>query len=143
MATKHLVRNWTGSRDSYNAKKRYGFLDPWTKYFVVENDGTIVEYFGENKINNTGGQFLSVKDILETPPAQNKINPYDRFLVGNNENGYKLYEYTTKADGSDFELTITPFDWRYGVRVYSKGLKNFVYFDGTLETYDDVDGGEF
>lgn len=143
MAEKHLVRNWKGARTSYNSIKRYGLLDPWTKYYVVEGDGSISEYFGENRINISTGQFLAVKDILSTPPSNVEINPYDRYLVGNNNDGYNIYEYTPTVSGDTFELSTTPFDWRYGVRVYSQGLKNFVYYNGSLETYDDVDGGEF
>ena len=35
------------------------------------------------------------------------------------------------------------FDWKYGVRVRKEGLKNYVYVDGKLITYDDVDCGLF
>lgn len=143
MSEKHLVKNWRGSRISYNTLKRYSLLDAWTKYYVTEPDGSIVEYFGENRVNISTGQFLAVKDILANPPSNAQINPYDRYLVGNNEDGYNIYEYTPTSSGDTFDLSITPFDWKYGVRVYSHGLKNFVYFDGELKTYDDVDGGEF
>ena len=46
-------------------------------------------------------------------------------------------------DGDFHKWLIKPFDYRYGVRVIEKGLKNYIYVNNTLKTYDDVDCGLF
>ena len=141
---KHLVRNWKGSRGSYNLLKANNMIDPWTKYYVVDNDGfsqSITEYFGLNPINTNNGDFVAVNDILEEEPLE--PNPYDRFLIGDDENGYHIYEYTPIKNSDVLDCSITDFDWKRGVRVRSRGLKCYVYFNGKLITYDDVECGEF
>lgn len=148
MAEKHIVRHWRGKRESYNFLKEVNHLDPWTRYSVIDSASTgtgITEYFGENQIAVETGQILPVSAIVETAIPYYRARPYDRYLVGNDSEGYKIVEYQPRstADG----VVLTPyemdFDWRYGVRVRAEGLKNYVYADGKLITYDDVDCGIF
>lgn len=141
---KHLVKNWRGSRGAYNILKINGVLDPWTKYYVKDTDGTTttyVEYFGENLVHIPTGQLIAVNDVLENEPES--PNPYDRFLVGTDANGYKIYEYTPVKDSEELESHEMEFSWKYGVRILSRGLKSYVYYNGKLTTYDDGDAGSF
>ena len=92
---KHLVKNWKGSRASYNFLKANNAIDAWTKYFVidtVDSATTVTEYFGLNPVSDKCGDFAAVNDIVQEPPLN--LNPYDRFLVGTDATGYKIYEYT-------------------------------------------------
>lgn len=141
---KHLIKHWRGSRENYNLLKSTGLIDFWTLYYVVDTVGTeshIVEYFGNNVINQPTGQVLAVNDLLTQLPSS--ANPYDRFLVGNDVDGYKIYEYTPISGTSELSVSEMNFDWKYGVRILSKGLKNYVYYNSHLKTYDDIDCGEF
>ena len=141
---KHLVKNWKGSRQSYNFLVANNSIDPWTKYYVVDNYGTsqeITEYMGTNLITIPAGDYVAVNDVLSTPPQV--INPYDRFLIGNDSDGYQIYEYTPIKNSNELNCSIIDFDWKHGVRVRSRGLKCYVYYEGHLITYDDVDCGEF
>lgn len=145
MANKHIIKKWKGSRASYNKLKEYSLIDPWTVYYVVDTvagESSITEYVGENIVTVPTGQVLAVKDILEELPTSG-VNPYDRFLIGSDANGYKIYEYTPIKDSFDLEVTQMDFNWKYGVRILSRGLKNYVYYNNKLVTYDDVDCGEF
>lgn len=148
MAEKHIVRHWRGKRESYNFLKSVNRLDPWTRYSVIESGDSanaITEYFGENQISIPTGQLLPVSAIVETAVPDSSARPYDRFLVGTDGNGYKIVEYQPKSttSGVTIEHTEMDFDWKYGVRVRKEGLKNYVYVDGKLVTYDDVDCGLF
>jgi hypothetical protein len=145
MAEKHLVKKWRGKRESYNFLKSVNRLDSWTRYSVIETDGTVVEYFGENQIYQPTGQLLPVSAIVETAPLVSEANPYDRYLVGTDANGYKIVEYQPISTTNGLALVAEEliFDEKYGVRVKAEGLKNFVYVNGTLKTYDDVDCGVF
>lgn len=145
MAQKHLVKHWRGKRSSYNFLQSVNRLDPWTRYSVVETDGSIVEYFGGNIISVPTGQLLPVNSILSGEPSSAVVAPYDRFLVGNDIDGYKVIEYTPIGDDPEdgFAKAELSFDEKYGVRVKNEGLKNFVYTNGHLKTYDDVDCGTF
>jgi hypothetical protein len=62
--------------------------------------------------------------------------------VGRDGLGYRVYECVLD-DENNLKWYIKPFDYRFGVRVQDKGLKNYVYVDGELKTYDDVDCGAF
>lgn len=142
---KHLIRKWKGSRQNYNLLKSSNALDPWTIYYVVDtidNKSTVVEYCGANIITPQTGQPLAVNDLLSELPSSG-INPYDRYLVGTDATGYKIYEYTPIANSDSLSVSNIDFDWKLGVRILSKGLKNYVYYDGKLVTYDDVDCGLF
>lgn len=145
MAEKHRVRNWRGQRASYEFLKSVNRLDPWTRYCVVEADGSLNEYYGENKIYENTGQLLPVNAITAATPTSGSANPYDRYLVGTDANGYKVVEFLPQAtpDGAILVTEELDFDERFGVRVKSEGLKNYVYFSGKLTTYDDVDCGLF
>ena len=148
MAEKHIVRHWRGKRESYNFLKEVNHLDPWTRYSVIDSASTgtgITEYFGENQIAVETGQILPVSAIVATAIPFYRARPYDRYLVGNDNDGYKIVEYQPRSTADGVVLTPyeMPFDWRYGVRVRADGLKNYVYADGHLVTYDDVDCGIF
>lgn len=139
---KHLIKKWKGTRASYNFLLGSAFMDPWTEYNVVETNGTIVRYLGTNIINIPTGQLIPVKDVVSKEPNAIDILPYDRYLVGTDATGYKVIQYTIDPNG-EFCKEELDFDWRYGVRVMSRGLKNYVYYNGKLVSYDDVDAGAF
>jgi hypothetical protein len=149
MAEKHLVKHWRGSRESYNMLKKANRLSTWTKYTVIddnpENDEqTIVEYLGENQVAPLTGQLLPVDSVYETIdaiPEEAKI-PYARFLVGKNGKGYRIVTFTLDAD-NNLCKEVTRFDYRYGVRIKDRMLKNYVYFNSMLRTYDDTNCGEY
>lgn len=141
---KHLVRHWKGSRTNYEFLLKNNALNNWTRYVVIDkiNDEDIItEYYGTNQVSDHTGQLLPVISIIgnisEITPS-----PYDRYLVGNDGAGYNIYEYVIDSENAHRWL-IKPFDYRYGVRVKSEGLKNFVYFENKLFSYDDVNCGEF
>jgi hypothetical protein len=141
---KHLVRHWRGSRANYEFLLKNNAINNWTRYVVIDkinNEDIITEYYGTKQVSDHTGQLLPVisiiGDISEITPS-----PYDRYLVGNDGAGYNIYEYVIDSENAHRWL-IKPFDYRYGVRVKSEGLKNFVYFENKLFSYDDVNCGEF
>jgi hypothetical protein len=142
---KQLVKHWKGTASSYNFLKQNNALSPWTRYVVVdEQSGNVIsEYYGENVISVPAGQLLPVNDIVPDISSipQNK-NPFDRYLVGTNELGYSLVEFQPISGGT-LVMTTTEFNEKYGVRVASRGYKNYIYFNNRLITYDDVDCGTF
>ena len=140
---KHKVRNWRGTRANYELLVQNSAVTPWTRYVVIDTINekeVITEYYGENQVAEATGQLLPVKDIIGSI-SEITPQPYDRYLVGSDGQGYQIYEYV--IDGEFNKWLIKPFDNRYGVRVISKGLKNYVYVNNTLKTYDDVDCGDF
>ena len=140
---KHKVRNWRGTRASYELLVQNSAVTPWTRYVVIDTINekeVITEYYGENQVAEATGQLLPVKDIIGSISDITPL-PYDRYLVGADGKGYQIYEYV--IDGEFNKWLIKPFDNRYGVRVISRGLKNYVYVNNTLKTYDDVDCGDF
>jgi hypothetical protein len=141
---KHLVKHWKGSRANYEFLLKNNAINNWTRYVVIDkinNEDIITEYYGTNQVSDHTGQLLPVISIIgnisEITPS-----PYDRYLVGNDGAGYNIYEYVIDSENAHRWL-IKPFDYRYGVRVKSEGLKNFVYFENKLFSYDDVNCGEF
>lgn len=143
-AERHTVRKWRGTREKYEYLYAHNALDNWTKYVVIDvinGEDVITEYYGANQVSNHTGQLLPVESIIEDI-AEVTATPYSRYLVGSDGVGYDIYEYVIDSEGSH-RWIITEFDYRYGVRVISEGLKNFVYVNGTLKTYDDVDCGLF
>jgi hypothetical protein len=141
---KHKVRKWRGTREKYEFLLKNNALDSWTKYVVIDtinDEEVITEYYGTNQVSNNTGQLLPVisiiGDISEINPS-----PYDRYLVGSDGIGYHVYEYVIDSEGSHRWIVKT-FDYRYGVRVIEEGLKNYVYINGNLISYDDVDCGTF
>lgn len=141
---RHKVRKWRGTREKYEFLLKNNALNSWTKYVVIDTingEEVITEYYGANQVSNQTGQLLPVisiiGDITEVTPS-----PYDRYLVGSDGVGYYIYEYVIDSEGSH-RWIIKKFDYRYGVRVIENGLKNYVYVNGVLRTYDDVDCGEF
>jgi len=151
MAVQHRIRHWRGTIESYNFLKSHNALDDWTLYYVIYSGetagsgGTIVEYFGQNRIHEEPGQLLPVESIVSAAPLN--PNPYDRYLVGEDINGYEVYEYTPEKIQGDTGYTLAcrqlKFDEKYGVRVKDMDLKNYIYVNGRLVTYDDVDCGDF
>lgn len=149
MAEKHIVRFWRGERSKYNFLKDMGALDPWTRYIVIDGDDTITEYFGENVISDNTGQLLPVNDIVSRIPST--AVPGDRYLFGHDKTNTREASYhvvtigVKKDDNGEWAtyLDFQEFDEKYGVRVKSKGLKNYILVDGVLKTYDDVDCGSF
>ena len=140
---KQKVRNWKGTRANYEMLVDNNAVSPWTKYVVIDtinNKEVITEYYGNNQVADATGQLLPVKDIIGNI-SDITPQPYDRYLVGSDGKGYQIYEYV--IDGDFHKWLIKPFDYRYGVRVIENGLKNYVYVNGILKTYDDVDCGSF
>ena len=140
---KQKVRNWRGTRANYEMLVDNNAVSPWIRYVVIDTINgkeVITEYYGNNQVADATGQLLPVKDIIGNI-SDITPQPYDRYLVGSDGKGYQIYEYV--IDGDFHKWLIKPFDYRYGVRVIEDGLKNYVYVNGILKTYDDVDCGSF
>ena len=140
---KQKVRNWRGTRANYEMLVQNSAVSPWTRYVVIDTINgkeVITEYYGQNQVAEATGQLLPVKDIIRNI-SDITPQPYDRYLVGADGQGYQIYEYV--IDGDFHKWLIKPFDYHYGVRVIERGLKNYVYVNNVLKTYDDVDCGSF
>ena len=140
---KQKVRNWRGTRANYEMLVQNSAVSPWTRYVVIDTINgkeVITEYYGQNQVAEATGQLLPVKDIIGSI-SEITPQPYDRYLVGSDGQGYQIYEYV--IEGDFHKWLIKPFDYRYGVRVIERGLKNYVYINNVLKTYDDVDCGSF
>lgn len=141
---KHKVRKWRGTREKYEFLLKNNALNSWTKYVVIDtinNEEVITEYYGTNQVSNNTGQLLPVISIIGDISEINPT-PYDRYLVGSDGVGYCVYEYVIDSEGSHRWIVKT-FDYRYGVRVIEEDLKNYIYINGKLISYDDVDCGTF
>lgn len=141
---KHKVRKWRGTREKYEFLLKNNALNSWTKYVVIDtinNEEVITEYYGTNQVSNNTGQLLPVISIISDISEINPT-PYDRYLVGSDGVGYCVYEYVIDSEGSHRWIVKT-FDYRYGVRVIEEDLKNYIYINGKLISYDDVDCGTF
>lgn len=141
---KHKVRKWRGTREKYEFLLKNNALNSWTKYVVIDtinNEEVITEYYGTNQVSNNTGQLLPVISIIGDISEINPT-PYDRYLVGSDGVGYHVYEYVIDSEGSHRWIVKT-FDYRYGVRVIEEDLKNYIYINGKLISYDDVDCGTF
>ena len=139
----HRVRKWRGPRSAYESIIKGGNIDSWTRYSVIDNingRNVITEYFGENQIAELTGQLLPVINILKSI-SDGVAEPYNRYIVGMDGVGYSIYECILADD--TLRWYIKPFDYRFGVRVIERGLKNYVYINNVLRTYDDIDAGEF
>ena len=140
----HKVRKWRGTREKYEFLLKNNALNSWTKYVVIDtinNEEVITEYYGTNQVSNNTGQLLPVISIIGDISEINPT-PYDRYLVGSDGVGYCVYEYVIDSEGSHRWIVKT-FDYRYGVRVIEEDLKNYIYINGKLISYDDVDCGTF
>ena len=140
---KQKVRNWRGTRANYEMLVQNSAVSPWTRYVVIDTINgkeVITEYYGQNQVAEATGQLLPVKDIIGSI-SEITPQPYDRYLVGSDGQGYQIYEYV--IEGDFHKWLIKPFDYRYGVRVIESGLNNYVYLNNVLKTYDDVDCGSF
>ena len=141
---KHVVRHWRGTRDKYEFLVNNNAVSDWTRYVVIDSingENVITEYYGTNQVAELTGQLLPAKSII-TNILDITPKPYDRYLVGSNGNGYRVYEYVIDSEGQHRWL-VRPFDDRFGIRVKDQGLMNFVYVDGELITYDKMDCGTF
>ena len=138
---KHIVRHWRGTRDKYKLLVKNNAVNDWTKYVVMDGD-VITEYYGTNQVTALTGQLLPVNSIISNISEITTANPYDRYLVGADGSGYQIYECVFDSDDI-LKWHIKAFDYRYGVRVKDKGLKNYIYVNEKLITYDDVDCGTF
>lgn len=139
--TKHIKRQWRGSRANYEFLVRQNSTDAWTRYSVIETDSTITEYFGTNQITEIAGQILPVNSVISSI-SEVSPQPYDRYLVGTDETGYQIYEYYLDSSTA-LNVHTKPFDDRMGVRVKDRNMMNFVYVDNHLVTYDEVNCGDF
>ena len=142
---RHLVKKWRGSRANYEFLRKNNALDSWTRYVVIDkinNSEIFTEYYGTNQVCDHTGQLLPVISIISDISEIITPTPYDRYLVGSDDFGYKIYEYVIDTENSH-RWIIKPFDYRYSVRVIDQGLKNYIYVNGTIRTYDDVDAGTF
>lgn len=147
--TKHVIRYWRGSRSSYNFLKENKALDPWMRYSVVDvidGENHIEEYFGSHKITNDFGENLPVDGIVSELPTSG-VEPYMRYLVGEDGKGYRIAQYEPKdpssVDDPIFAWNYVNFDWRRSVRVKSDDLRAYVCVDNKLITYDSTDCGSF
>ena len=139
-----VIRHWRGGRDSYEFLVKNSAVTPWTKYVVIDiinGEERLAEYYGTNQVLEHTGQLLPVNSIIENI-SEIEPEPYDRYLVGKDGEGYEIYEYVIDTEKTH-RWIVKPFDYRYGVRVKSEGLKNYIYFDNKLFTYDEFNGGEF
>lgn len=154
-----IVKFWRGSRAAYNA---LGSWDYWTRYSVFEGDENgqhiagepYTEYFGTTCITPTPGQVLPVKTVCVSLPETLELG--DRFLVGFDsyedaqgntvEGKYYLVEIgpAINGDGVTYRKAtiIKPFI-KQSVRVADRNMKEYMFVNGKLISYDDVDCGEF
>lgn len=147
--TKHIVKNWRGSRNSYNIIAKANLLDYWTRYSVKEVDGSWTEYYGKNMISCPSGQFLPVLDILTVLPSE--LNPGDRYIVGQdaiNDAPAEYYIVTVDVDaesanGISARTELLKNNSGMSVRVINRKSMAYQLVDGELITYDQVDGGTF
>jgi hypothetical protein len=142
---RHLVKKWRGSRANYEFLRKNNALDSWTRHIVIDNindSETFTEYYGTNQVYEHTGQLLPVISIISNISEITTPTPYDRYLVGNDDFGYKIYEYVIDTENSH-RWIMKLFDYRHSVRVIDEGLKNYIYINGTIRTYDDVDAGTF
>ena len=117
-------------------------LDPYTIYTVKGDDGTTV-FYGENQATIPTGQIPTVNDVVASVDDIPEIKPYDTYLIGTDATGYRVSCFTLNKTMDGFDENSIEFDDRYGVRIRSKGLKNYVIVNGRLRSYDDVDCGPF
>jgi hypothetical protein len=118
-------------------------------YVVIDNiNGTeyLTEYYGYNQVTEHTGQLLPVKDVISLEDFEAILSgaaPYDRYLVGEDgeDKGYEIREFIPKEGYLGY--VSKPFDYRHGVRVIDHGLKNYIYYNDKLITYDDYNGGTF
>jgi hypothetical protein len=107
------------------------------------------EYYGSNQISSPSGQLLPVLDIVSSLPST--LNPGDRYLVGTDATDTTNAEYyivTIEVDinqPNGLNGRTEPFIDNSGmsVRVINQDSMAYQLVDGTLLTYDKVDGGYF
>ena len=134
----HTIKFWRGTREAYNAiVSTPGAVDFWTRYTVKEKDGRRVEYFGTHPIQEATGELYPVKDVVETLPSDLKQG--DRYLVGNDANGY----YVVEIAANQAQSKIEPLG-ELSVRVASDNYYRYQYVNGKLITYDNgIDCGTY
>lgn len=136
-ATEKVIKFWRGSRESYNKIVSEGKADFWTRYSVKETDGRRVEYFGTHPVQEPTGELYPVLDVVTALPAT--LNTGDRYLVGNDTDGYYVVEIAANKAQSKIEPLGS-----LSVRVASNNYYKYQYVDGELKTYDNgVDCGTY
>lgn len=133
----HTIKIWRGTREAYNAIVSANAADFWTRYTVKEKDGRRVEYFGTQPVQEATGELYPVKDVVETLPSDLKQG--DRYLVGNDTNGY----YVVEIAANQAQSKINPLG-ELSVRVASDNYYRYQYVNGKLITYDNgIDCGTY
>lgn len=133
----NIVKFWRGSRESYDALVKAGKADFWTRYSVKESDGRRNEYFGTLPVSPATGELYPVKDIVTSLPTS--LNTGDRYLVGDDTNGYYVVEIAANLSQS----VIKPLG-ELSVRVESHNYYRYQYVNGKLTTYDNgIDCGTY
>lgn len=133
----NIVKFWRGSRESYDALVKAGKADFWTRYSVKEADGRRNEYFGTQPVSPATGELYPVKDIVASLPTS--LNTGDRYLVGDDANGYYVVEIAADLSQS----VIKPLG-ELSVRVESHNYYRYQYVNGKLTTYDNgIDCGTY
>ena len=149
MDNKKRVKNWRGTRSSYNFMNKMGILDYWTRYSVKEVDGSWSEYYGKNIISSPSGQYLPVLDIVTSLPTE--LNPGDRYLVGRDAVGNIPAEYYIVTIDIDLEAEnglsarteVFKNNSGMSVRVINKKSMAYQLVNGEMITYDLVNGGVY
>lgn len=149
MANNKIVKKWRGTRQAYNIIRNANALDYWTRYSVKDTNGMWTEYYGSNQISSPSGQLLPVLDIVSSLPST--LNPGDRYLVGTDATDTTNAEYyivTIEVDinqpnGLNGRTESFIDNSGMSVRVINKDSMAYQLVDGTLLTYDKVDGGYF
>ena len=138
-----IINFWRGKRATFNALQE---KDYYTKYSVLEADGSWSTYYGGYEAFE-GGEKLPVEDIISAEDVDTIANEEGRYLVESG-NGYSIVIHALDENNVMTEH-IDPFPINcYSVRVKSQGMKAYVFTDGldpngerVLRTYDDVDCG--
>ena len=134
----HTIKFWRGTREAYNAIVSANAVDFWTRYTVKEKDGRRVEYFGTHPIQEATGELYPVKDVVETLPSSD-LKQGDRYLVGNDADGY----YVVEIAANQAQSKIEPLG-ELSVRVASDNYYRYQYVNGKLITYDNgIDCGTY
>lgn len=144
-----VVKQWRGTRKSYDILKNAKRLNYWTRYSVKEPNGTWTEYYGSNMITCPSGQLLPVIDIVDRLPSI--LNPGDRYLVGSDATDNTSAEYyivtidiDTEAENNLSARTeIFTNNSGMSVRVINRMSMAYQLVNGEITTYDSVNGGTY
>jgi hypothetical protein len=148
MAMKKVIRFWRGTVENYNFLKRSGALDYWTRYSVkyVDDYGNVTwkEFYGDNQLTEESGQLLPVRDIVENLPSD--LKPGDRYWVSKNGKNYIVQINVGKTDNNGmptFDKQMIEVREGISVRVKNRDYKSYLFCNGEIKTYDEVDCGTY